>query len=274
MTIKIGAEPRSLAQRGHREPLGFTLLELLVVMAIVAILAAMVLGAVARAKPASQCVTCINHLKQWGYAAQLYANDHEDRLPREAALDGINTWEMTGASTNRDVWYNALPETAAITRMDQYSQTPSSQQAFYSAGKIFHCPRARFPEVSATYPIFSLAMNSKLMADYESFGEGAGICKLGSIKVPVKTALFLDNGIPGEQQLCPFQAPYTGAPKSFANQFPGRHSRGGNIAFCDAHVLTLAGTRVVDMEPTSIFRGRAIYPPTDVIWCADPAMVP
>jgi prepilin-type processing-associated H-X9-DG protein len=257
-------------------------LELLVVTGIISILAALMLGGVTRAKAAAHRVACLNNLKQWGYATHVYASEHGDRLPREAAMDGLNTWEMTAYSTNADVWYNALAQTAGLTTMAQYAQTPSSQQDFYSSGKLFHCPRARFSEVAATYPNFSLAMNSKLMRDFERSeppppvgGPGSpGLCKLAEVKVPAKTALFLDNGLPGEPQLSPFQAPYTGEPKAFASQFPGRHNRGGNIAFCDGHVSTLPGTQVVDMDPASIFRGRAIYPPGDVIWCQDPASVP
>ena len=259
---------------------GFTLLELLIVMAIVVLLAALILGSLTRAKMAAQRVTCINNLKQWGCAAHLYAQDNDDELPREAAVDGINTWEMTGSSTNLDVWYNALAETAGVPTMTYYAQTPSSQQDFYSAGKIFHCPSARFSAVAATYPNFSLAINSKLMRDFEGTepATARGLWwwgqKLSAIKVPDRTALFLDTGIPGEERLCPFQSAYTGEPKAYAGQFPGRHNRAGNILFVAGHVLTMPGKDVVEMNPNSPFRGRAIFPPAEVIWCPDPAMVP
>src|SRR2546430_15121910 len=95
----------------------FSLLELAVVITIIVILASLLLGAVTRAKMAAQRVACINNLKQWGCATHLYAHDNDDQLPREAAVDGINTWEMTASSTNRDVWYNALPEMAGIPAM-------------------------------------------------------------------------------------------------------------------------------------------------------------
>ncbi len=258
----------------------FTLLELLVVIAILALLSALVAGGVAHGKMAAQRVACLNNLRQWGYATRLYADEHDDRLPRESAVDGINTWEMAGSSTNRDVWYNALAETLGVTTMTQYSQTPSSQHDFYSRANIFHCPRTRFPPVAATYPNFSLAINSKLMFDYEAGPPGAvdgsesRSLKLCEIQVPEKTALFLDDGVPGEERLCPFQAAYTGEPKAFASQFPGRHRNAGNILFVAGNVTTLPGKEVVDMDPNSVYRGGAIYPPTKVIWRHDPTLVP
>jgi prepilin-type N-terminal cleavage/methylation domain-containing protein/prepilin-type processing-associated H-X9-DG protein len=257
----------------------FTLLELLVAIAILAILAALILGSLARAKMTAQRIACMNNLKQWGYATYLYAAQNDDQLPREAAVDGINSWEMTGYATNRDVWYNALAETAGIPTMAEFAQAPSSQLAFYSAAKIFHCPRARFSDVSATYPNFSLAMNSKLMRDFERGTDpsprfGSKGRRLAEIKVPDSTPLFLDNGVAGEERLCAFQPPYVGGPKACASQFPGRHNRGGNIVFADGHVQTFPGKDIVDMNPASLYCGAAIYPPTQVIWCHDPALVP
>jgi prepilin-type N-terminal cleavage/methylation domain-containing protein len=261
----------------------FTLLELLVVIAIVAILASLVIGNVARAKQAAQRVSCISNLKQWTTAALLYAEENAERLPREAGIDGVNTWETTAASTNRDVWYNALAETAGVPTMAQYAETPSSQHQFYSNGKIFHCPRTRFSGAAATYPNFSLAMNSKLMREFES-DRGVNpdvpaplrfraVCFLSDIKDPARTVLFADNGVRDEAKLYSGQPDYTGEPKTSAAQFPGRHNDGGNIAFVAGHVQTVRGKDVVEMEPGP-HHGKAIYPPREVVWCPDPAMVP
>src|SRR5437899_7277140 len=73
----------------------FTLVELLIVTAIVAILIGLLAAGLSRAKMAAQRIACLNNLKQWGCATHLYAHDNDDQLPREAAFDGINPCEAT-----------------------------------------------------------------------------------------------------------------------------------------------------------------------------------
>src|SRR5690606_31964440 len=65
---------------------GFTLIEMLVVMAIIAILAAMLLPAVVQSKSRAHQIACVSNLKQVGVAYQNFVNDHDGRFPMDVSV--------------------------------------------------------------------------------------------------------------------------------------------------------------------------------------------
>ena len=102
-TVKTTPGNRSGSPRRGK---AFTLIELLVVIAIIAILAALLLPALARAKEKALRTSCASNLHQYGVACQMYANDSNNKLPAmgtttgNADFGGYYPWDMSVNAAN------------------------------------------------------------------------------------------------------------------------------------------------------------------------------
>ena len=140
----LGAGPESPVLR-RNQPGAFTLIELLVVIAIIAILAAMLLPALSRAKMKAQQIACLSNQKQLSYAWILYSSDYSDRVVvnanNVAMAQGIDGWV-----TNVMIWDQGPPPQNYPQNYDPNCLANALLGPYSSrAVGIYHCPGDIYP---------------------------------------------------------------------------------------------------------------------------------
>jgi prepilin-type N-terminal cleavage/methylation domain-containing protein/prepilin-type processing-associated H-X9-DG protein len=220
--------------RGARR--AFTLIELLVVIGIIAVLAAMLLPALARAKAKAKSIQCLSNLRQMGIAAQIYAGDNSDFYPFAYYFDEVNnvsfgwdftTYENSGRAVPGVLW--------------QGQTNPQIQQ----------CPAFNGNANWSDDPYTGYNYNTSYIghgqgeSENDLTGQASPIpAKTTTVKHPAKTALFGDGQYSaGADKFMRAPWPNPGDVNSsgrYAGTQGFRHQNRSNVVFCDGHAESLS----------------------------------
>jgi prepilin-type processing-associated H-X9-DG protein/prepilin-type N-terminal cleavage/methylation domain-containing protein len=201
---------------------GFTLVEVLVVIGVIIVLAALLFPVMARVRQGGQRTVCLNNMKQLGLAFQQYTIDHDSRYPGAGQFQKWGNGGHWVKGTNTGTMFElANPENPTGTQADvqggalyPYAKNPN----------VYICPSNPY---SADVTNLSYSMNCAI----------AGMSSRARMRAPSEINLLVDEGYANDGFF--YVADSTNSTDSLA-QF---HLNSGNILFADGHARSYTYTQ-------------------------------
>lgn len=265
---------------GSRARCAFTLIELLVVIAIIAILAAMILPALAKAKQKTQGIQCMNNLRQLTIAWILYSGDFNDKLAPNGGIGSI-ALSMTDPNINNGNWVHGVMGTqygSPVSNTDPNLVKAGSLFPYSKNVGIYKCPADKKTVTVAGVQMptsRSMSMNAWLNP-ISPFSASPQIYKRQSDIVrpsPVNCWVFIDecSGINGGtgtindgffvcENFDGYQFQWIDCPASY-------HNNAGGISFADGHAeIKKWRDPAVLAQPNAPFFSPGQSPVADLNW--------
>ncbi len=235
---------------GRHRNKGFTLIELLVVIAIIAILAALLLPAIQRAKEAGRRTLCMGHLSQLGRAFFQYINEYGGYMPAYGGVIDFGWGKSRGPGAQGDGWMDKLFEFTDANpdgRGPGYGQGTKDRPGPEDSERteVFRCPSVKVYSMDGRKYLTSYIFNCGLwyfMGNRFDMGRVRNATQLIVLyDRNLKTCEPTDADMTDEWHINDGTGDGYGAGGLWLSccnspPFPGPHAGGYNILFADGHV--------------------------------------